>query len=228
MNTIKENQLRYLEYIHRENAYRHHRYDEEMLQYYLLRDEDAHALEESRHMWNSGLVGQVHSDVLKNRKYLFVASITLACLFAILGGLEEQRAYDISDLYIQQVDQCTTLDAITALHEDMFAFYLKEVVAAKRKTVYSVQVLRAMDFIHYHLHEKLTVRRIANELRLAPNYLCSRKNEGSPWQVMSRNNESKPRATCCASPSFLTRISPPSWHSVLKAISRKSSKNIPG
>lgn len=32
MPAVKETQLRYLEYLHREDGYRHHRYDEEMLQ----------------------------------------------------------------------------------------------------------------------------------------------------------------------------------------------------
>ena len=79
MPAVKETQLRYLEYIHREDAYRHHRYDEEMLQYHLLRDGNPAAVPESKRMWSSGLVGQVNDDAVKNRKYLFVASITLAC-----------------------------------------------------------------------------------------------------------------------------------------------------
>lgn len=171
MPVVKETQLRYLEYIHREDAYRHHRYDEEMLQYHLLRDGNPAAVPESKRMWNSGLVGQVNDDALKNRKYLFVASITLACRAAILGGLEEQRSYDISDLYIQRVDRCATLEEITVLHEDMFAFYVQEVAAAKKKNVYSKLVVDAMNFVHYHLHEKLTVKRIAEEVGLSPNYL---------------------------------------------------------
>lgn len=171
MPAVKETQLRYLEYIHREDAYRHHRYDEEMLQYHLLRDGNPAAVPESKRMWSSGLVGQVNDDAVKNRKYLFVASITLACRAAILGGLEEQRSYDISDLYIQRVDQCATLEEITTLHEDMFAFYVQEVAAAKKKNVYSKPVVDAMNFVHYHLHEKLTAKRVAEEAGLSPNYL---------------------------------------------------------
>ena len=103
MPAVKETQLRYLEYLHREDGYRHHRYDEEILQYRLLREGNQAAVAESVCMWGSGLVGKTSEDTLRNRKYLFVASITLACRAAILGGLEEQRSYDISDLYIQRV-----------------------------------------------------------------------------------------------------------------------------
>lgn len=171
MPVIKETQLRYLEYIHREDSFRHHRYDEEMEQYYLLRAGDLRAIEESKRMWSSGLTGHVNDDELKNRKYLFVASITLACRFAILGGLDEERSYDISDLYIHRVDRCKSVDEITILHTDMFTFYTKEVANAKRKKVISRPVAVGMDFIHYHLHEKLTTQRVANAAGLSPNYL---------------------------------------------------------
>ena len=171
MPAVKETQLRYLEYLHREDGYRHHRYDEAMLQYHLLREGDQAAVPESVRMWTSGLVGKTSEDTIRNRKYLFVASITLACRAAILGGLEEQRSYDISDLYIQRVDKCASLEEITALHKDMFQFYVNEVAAAKKRNVYSKPVVDAMNFIHYHLHEKLSARRVAEEAGLSPNYL---------------------------------------------------------
>lgn len=171
MPAVKETQLRYLEYLHREDGYRHHRYDEEILQYRLLREGNQAAVAESVCMWGSGLVGKTSEDTLRNRKYLFVASITLACRAAILGGLEEQRSYDISDLYIQRVDKCATLEEITALHKDMFQFYVNEVSSAKKRHVYSKPVVDAMNFIHYHLHEKLPTQRVAEEVGLSPNYL---------------------------------------------------------
>ena len=167
MPAVKETQLRYLEYLHREDGYRHHRYDEEMLQYHLLREGDQAAVPESVRMWTSGLVGKTSEDTIRNRKYLFVASITLACRAAILGGLEEQRSYDISDLYIQRADRCASLEEITALHKDMFQFYVNEVAAAKKRHVYSKPVVDAMNFIHYHLHEKLSTRRVAEEAGLS-------------------------------------------------------------
>ena len=58
MPAVKETQLRYLEYLHREDGYRHHRYDEEILQYRLLREGNQAAVAESVCMWGSGLVGK--------------------------------------------------------------------------------------------------------------------------------------------------------------------------
>ena len=173
MSVVKETQLHYLEYLRREDACRHHRYDEEMLQYDLLRLGDPRAMEESRRMWNSGTVCRISDDELRNRKYLFVASTTLACRFAILGGVEEQRAYDISDLYIQRVDRCARVEEISAIHTDMFTFYVQEVAAAQKQRVYAKPVVDAINFIRYHLHEKLTVQRVARQVGVSPNYLSA-------------------------------------------------------
>lgn len=173
MSQIKETQLRYLEFINRENEKRHHKFDEEMYQYKLLQAGDSRAVEEAARLWLSDLPGKVNEDMLKNWKYIFVASITLACRHAIMGGLEEERSYNISDLYIQRMDQCRTKQEIDALHADMFSFYVKEVAAAKTKTIYSRPVIMAMDYIYYHLHEKLTGEIVAGEVGLSANYLAA-------------------------------------------------------
>ena len=171
MPAVKETQLRYLEYLHREDGYRHHRYDEEILQYRLLREGKPGRRGGERLYVGFRAGGKNQRGHPAQPKYLFVASITLACRAAILGGLEEQRSYDISDLYIQRVDKCATLEEITALHKDMFQFYVNEVSSAKKRHVYSKPVVDAMNFIHYHLHEKLPTQRVAEEVGLSPNYL---------------------------------------------------------
>ena len=63
------------------------------------------------------------------------------------------------------------MEEITALHKDMFQFYVNEVSSAKKRHVYSKPVVDAMNFIHYHLHEKLPAQRVAEEVGLSPNYL---------------------------------------------------------
>lgn len=183
MPLVKETQLRYLEYINRERAVRHHRYDEEMYQYRLLQLGDMQAVEEGKRLWESDLRGKTSAaktsaDWLRNLKYITVASITLACRFAIIGGLEEERSYNISDLYIQKLDQCTSEEEITKLHTDMMEFYTKEVAEAKKQRVYSKPVIDAMDHICHHLHERQTVDQIAEAVGLSPNYLSAQfKNE---------------------------------------------------
>lgn len=69
---------------------------------------DISAISESTRLWDSGLYGYLSDDPLKNAKYRFVTTITLATRFAIEGGMDEEDAYNASDLYIQDLDNCKT------------------------------------------------------------------------------------------------------------------------
>ena len=171
MPVINEKQLKYLEFVNRENEIRHHKYDEEMLQYELLRAGDERAIEESVKIWESGLTGHIFDDPVKNMKYLCTASVTLATRYAILGGMPIEDAYNASDLYIRRFDACRTYDELRAIHKDMFTFFTHKMRAIKKEPVYSRQVLRCMDYIDYHLHERITVKALAQQVGLSPSYL---------------------------------------------------------
>ncbi len=173
MCTIDENKLGYLEYLHREQTVRHHRYDEEMYPFHLLKAGDIQAMEEAVDRRMEGDTGQLSTDPLRNAQYLFVAAITIACRFAIEGGLGEERSYNISDLYIQQADAAQTPEQVEALQREMMLFYTREVSSAKKRRVYSKPVLDAMNYIYYHLHDRQTVEEIAEAVGLSANYLST-------------------------------------------------------
>ena len=98
MAVVDEAKLRYLDFLSREDRVRHHRYVEEMKQYDMMRSGDINAIAESTRLWDSGLYGYLSDDPLKNAKYRFVTTITLATRFAIEGGMDEEDAYNASDL----------------------------------------------------------------------------------------------------------------------------------
>lgn len=125
-SAVSEKKLRYMEYLQRENGVRHHTHTEDMYQYDLLRMGDPRAVEAGIKMFSSGLTGHISDDPVRNYKYLFVAAVTLASRTAIMGGMDAERAYNISDLYILKMDSLQTVEEIKALHAEMFAFYTKE------------------------------------------------------------------------------------------------------
>ena len=123
MAVVDEAKLRYLDFLSREDRVRHHRYVEEMKQYDMMRAGDINAIAESTRLWDSGLYGYLSDDPLKNAKYRFVTTITLATRFAIEGGMDEEDAYNASDLYIQNLENCKTPDDVRRLHTDMMTFF---------------------------------------------------------------------------------------------------------
>lgn len=106
-------------------------------------------------------------------KYRFIASTTLATRYAIEGGMDEETAYNASDLYIQEVDLSKTIDEIVALHAEMLAFFTKETAKIQKKNIYSKPIIQCMDYIYYHLNEKITLKQLSQETKLNPNYLSN-------------------------------------------------------
>ena len=117
---VNEKKLRYMEYLHRETADRHHTNTEDMYQYDLLRMGDPRAVEEGVRMFSSDLPGHISDDPLRNYKYLFVASITLASRSAIAGGMDALTAALKSDGSCDAAEAIMTTD--TKVKEIAFSF----------------------------------------------------------------------------------------------------------
>lgn len=163
--------LAQLAFIHREEGYRHHTYDEDMHQYEYMKRGDLYARVIGKEMFEGPTTGSLSDDPVKNYQYLFVASITMACRFCIEGGLPSEEAFNLSDLYIRQVDKCRTVEEIFSLHDTMVRDYTTRMQAIVRREVYSRHVLLCMDYIEQHLQEALTVDTLARALELSPSYL---------------------------------------------------------
>lgn len=168
---IREKQLFYSEFIHRETRFRHMSNRAEMQPFELLRDADPRAVEIGTRAFNAKSQGHLSDDSLRNYKYLFVAAITMCCRYCMDGGLADERAYNISDLYIQKMDRLETEQQVIDLHRDMMEFYLKEMLAVKKQQICSKPVMQCMDYIYDHLHEQIRVSDLADYVGLNESYL---------------------------------------------------------
>lgn len=166
-----DKKVAYLEFINRENDFHHHKYNEEMLQYEYIKNGDIRAIDEARRMIHSAETGHLSDDPLKNLLYLCICNITLVTRFAIEGGMNAEKAYNASDLYIQKYDSAKSVDVIYGLHDEMIGYFVKAVAAAKKENVFSKQVIQCMDYIHYHLHEQIVVGQLAKMVKLNESYL---------------------------------------------------------
>lgn len=169
--SIEEKQLFYMEFIHRENQFRHIPQDKDRLQYELLRDANPQAVEEGVRAFRAYLQGHLSDNPLRNYQYLFVANIALCCRYCMEGGLDEERAYNISDLYIQKMDKLETEQQVIDLHRDMLEFYLEEMTAVKKQRICSRPVSACMDYIYDHLYEQILVSDLAEHVELNESYL---------------------------------------------------------
>ncbi len=172
-HAVNEKELRYIEFLNRETDKRHHTSLEDNLQYDLLRAGDLRAIEESEKILYSGLQGHLSDDPIRNARYIFVCGAALASRSAILGGMSSERAFNISDLYIQKMDKLNTVKEIQALQVDMFSLYTHEMASLDKQSVFSKPVTLCMDYIYNHLHEPIPVQKLAELTNLNASYLST-------------------------------------------------------
>lgn len=53
-------------------------------------------------------VGVLAVDTLKQTEYMMVTFVALVTRAAIEGGLNPERAYELGDIYLQQIERCKT------------------------------------------------------------------------------------------------------------------------
>ncbi len=171
-HTHIEKKLVHMAFLQREYGFSHHAYDQELLQYEYVRDGDMRAVEEGARMFNSNSVGHLSDDPVRDKRYLFVAATTMTTRFAIEGGLSQETAYNLSDLFIQRMDLCNTVEEISALHRVMLEEFTL-FTANTRQSRYPKAVLLALDYIYLHLHETIEANAIAAHVGLNRSYLST-------------------------------------------------------
>ncbi len=168
---VTRKDLKYLSYLNRENHFSHYSHTEDMAQFEYLKRGDPRAIDEIHKMFKASAQGTLSKDPVRNIKYLFVCSATLACRSAISGGMPPEDAYNASDLYIQRMDRLSTIEEVTLLVYDMFAFYTNYMAELDQHTVISKPITDCIEYIRYHLHEKIHLQDLADLTQLNASYL---------------------------------------------------------
>lgn len=116
-------------------------------------------------------LGKLSDNYLQHIKYHFVITTALIARYCIEGGMELANAYRISDFYIQKADKCKTPEEVADLHPIMAEDYTKRMKELRKQKVCSLPVARCLDYIYDHLHTRITVEQLAEELDVNPSYL---------------------------------------------------------
>jgi YesN/AraC family two-component response regulator len=100
---------------------------------------------------------------------------TLVTRYAIEGGLNEETAFSLSDVYIRKMEQCTDVDALMKLNEQMAIEFTLRVAEAKKtpKNYYSPAISRVIDYIYHGKNKTLTLNQLASLVNLTPKYLSA-------------------------------------------------------
>ena len=88
--------------------------------------------------------------------------------------MPSDESYGLSDLYILRMDGLQSIEDIKALREEMVLDYAERMKAYREKrTDYSSKILQCMDYIDNHLHDRITVQMLADELEMNASWLST-------------------------------------------------------
>lgn len=135
--------------------------------------------------------GVLSKDPLRNERYHFVILAALLTRLCVENGLDREKAYTLSDLYINKMDVCMDIPSILNLHKEMVMEYTKQMANLRKENIYSIRVRKAMDYIYSHLNERITVEELAENLKLNRSYFSSLFHKETGKTVMAFIREAK-------------------------------------
>lgn len=166
-----QKELSRIEFEMRENALSHSPVENEMRFYECIKRGDLEGARASSTPLGGEGFGVLSTDKLRNLKYHLVITVSFITRFCVEGGMERETAYNLSDLYIRLADNADTPEEINAIHSELITDFTSRMARLNKSVGYCYQVVKCMEYVYEHLHEKLSVNEIANTLGLSVQYL---------------------------------------------------------
>lgn len=107
---------------------------------------------------------------IRSLKNSLICSCTLFTRAVIQGGVHPEIAFNLSDVYINEIENTDHVKSLEELEFAMLAHFIQS-VNEEKKLSYSHTINRVMTYIHDHILHEISLERIAQEVFLHPNYL---------------------------------------------------------
>ena len=120
----------------------------------------------------AGRAGEMASDALRQQKNLIICTATLVTRAAIRGGMNQEQAFALSDMYIQKAELMSDVLSLTRLNAQMVLDFTKRVEAEKAGIHNSKLVRQTRDYILSHIGIPITTDMLSKELGMNRTYLC--------------------------------------------------------
>ena len=152
-----------------------HSYEKEMLNF--VREGDVNGLNNFFSSRNYGSAGITSFEQIRQHKNLFIASTTLITRAAIDGGLYEDEAFSLSDMYIQHCEELFSIEAIMQLSYEMAIDFTTRVFSIDARTSMSPLVASVVSYIRRNISADLSCRFLADLFSIHRNQLNNKFKE---------------------------------------------------
>ncbi|MDD6290440.1 MAG: helix-turn-helix transcriptional regulator [Lachnospiraceae bacterium] len=116
-------------------------------------------------------MGKLSENPLQNLRYHFVITVAMITRYCVHAGMEQEKAYALSDFYIVKMDKVQNIEGIAELHDKMCLDFCKQMNIIRNSQILSKPIVLCLDYIYSHIHYRITVRELAEYLHLSESYL---------------------------------------------------------
>ena len=116
-------------------------------------------------------MGKLSENPIQNLRYHFVISCAMIVRYCVHAGMEQEKAYTLSDFYITKMDKCQAIDEIAELHDVMSMDFCKRMHVLRSSTVLSKPIVLCIDYIYSHIHYRITIAELSDYLGISESYL---------------------------------------------------------
>ena len=183
MNTGKE--LNYRLYVQKMGGFTRLPFSDEMSRYIDIQQGNVELVRERfnkvRVNFSEGK-GKLSDDPVRNIRYHLIVSVAVIARVCVAGGMGHDEAYTLGDIYIKKADVCNDYEEMLDIFADMRIDYATRMREMKKTNVISIHIRKCIDYIYDHLHDDLSVKRLAEIAGLESTYLSKlfSKETGTP------------------------------------------------
>ena len=157
---------------------------------------------------------------LRQLKNLLLSSVIIVSRAAIRGGLNPELSYTLSDKYIQNIENCSSMSELGNINEIMLDDYIHRVHEVKVNEYPTSFVRDCISYVSVHLTEDLNLPQSPATLAI-PLTTCpgnSRKNMGVICAFLSEMQDWITQKCCSPIPLIMYRKSANSFTFALRVI----------
>ena len=127
------------------------------------------------------VTGIVAGDTLRQHKNIAIIIVSLLARHAIRAGVGVQKAYQMSDTYLQEIERTGQVSHVFLILQDATAHYVQRIREEKVPEGLSRMIYQCVQFVGRCVNEPITVEDVADYVEKSASYVsaCFKKEMGT-------------------------------------------------
>lgn len=172
---MEAHRIQHYQFQNSEEDIMHHSYQQEQFLYDCIKGGDSDGIHQLLNLQSAAgqTTGTMSHSTRKQEEYTTVTALHLFCRAAIEGGVNPYDAYDLSDMYLQQLSADSSIETAHRIFFAALQDFVKMVQKAQHVKNQSIHTQKCRQYILRHLSKSFTLDTLAEYVGLNKTYLSA-------------------------------------------------------